>query len=240
MAEQEIPIRATESLPSGTCYPDEQSRLVAFAGAMAAVLPGLAFYNYGSTKPDPEFNSYPWFRTTDSRWYFYSGGWIALNPERDPNIRRIFRGDSTDLITYDGGDNNAPSDRSGPMWEVDTEMSGRVAVGAGTLQPSGTVIAVDDTGGVDEVTLTDAEVPATAINPLDSNSQPIGDKTVQKSGDGYGFVAQNGDFSGSGSGGRMTDILLQVAGSGGAHENMPPYMTVLFIKPTSRLYYLVP
>jgi hypothetical protein len=119
-------------------------------------------------------------------------------------------------------------------------MRGLFPVGVGSLQPSGTIVGAGGTGGADQHTLTDAQVPATAIVPLDSNSQPIGDRTVQKSGDGYGFTAQNGDFTSSSSGGRMTDILLRVNGGGGAHPTVPPYRGVYFIKRTSRLYYFIP
>lgn len=234
-----LPLEPGTLLP-GVCYTSEQERLVDYAANLNAVLPGQAFYNFGSTKPSPENNIYPWFRTTDSRWYYYSGGWISLNPERSPSIRRIWMGSSgASLTTYDGGDANAPSDRSGPMWEIDTDFEARFPVGVGTF-PNAGAVTVGGTGGEDQHVLTDAEVPATQVVPLDSTNNPTGDKTVQKSGDSFGFSFQNGDFSGSASGGRMTDILLRVNGGGGAHSNLPPYIGIYVIKPTSRLYYLVP
>lgn len=237
MAEIELPIRPVETLPPGTCYTTEQARLVAFAAAMRAVLAGQSFFSQGPDIPDPEFNNYLWYRTTDGLWYFYSGGWLSpVPPSYNTHELRMWDGSLGDLATYDGGDTDAPSDRSGPMWEVAAVLEGRVPVGVGTLQPSGTAVAVTGTGGADEHTLTDDEVPPTAINPLDSNNEPITDKRMQKSGDTFGFSAFNGDFSGEDAGGRMTDILLEVAGGGQPHPNMPPYYGVYFIRWTGRLY----
>lgn len=234
-----LPIQPGNLLP-GVCYDSEQERLVDFAANMQAILSGQAFYNYGSTKPAAELNAYPWFRTTDGRWYFYSGGWITPNPEQSLLVRRIWVGDLTQLQSYDGGDTGSPSDRSGPMWEVDSAFAGRAPVGVGSLDPSGTAVAVLGTGGKDQVTLTDAMMPTTAIVPLDSNNNPISDRTVQKSGDSFGLPFQNGDFSGSGSGGRMTDVNLRINGGGGAAPTMPPYIGTYFIKRTARVYYLIP
>src|SRR5688572_10156107 len=113
-----LPILAG-SLPPGICLtgPDaEQNRMVAFAENMEAQLEaGQSFYNFGDTKPAVEFNAYPWLRTIDMRWYYYSGGWISP-VNYDANDRRWYAGTLVQLQTYDGGDLGAPSDRSGPMW----------------------------------------------------------------------------------------------------------------------------
>lgn len=118
-----------------TCFTGpnaEQERLVAFAEVLTAQLDGQAFYNYGSTKPSPENNIYPWFRTTDGRWYIYSGGWISP-VNYDLLERRWYAGDLTQLQTYDGGDSGAASDRSGPMWTEDTDMRGRSPMHPGAI-----------------------------------------------------------------------------------------------------------
>jgi hypothetical protein len=125
------------TLPPGVCYNTEQARLIAFTEAMKAVLSGQAFYNYGASTPAPENNGYPWLRTTDGIWYIYSGDWISpVGPEYDSNIRRIWTGSEASLPTYDGGDAGTPSDRSGPMWEVDHVFDGRSPMGVGTIPTS--------------------------------------------------------------------------------------------------------
>lgn len=229
------------TLPSGACYTTEQERLVAFAGQLWAVLNGQAFFSFGPDKPDPEFNSYPWFNTTLGIWFTYSGGWIAPNPEQSQLVRRIWTGsDGAPLQAYDGGDGNAPSDRSGPMWEVDTDFAARFPVGPGTF-PNTTVVAVGGTGGEDEHVLTDEEVPDTSVVPLDGNGDVYTtNQRFQKSGEVTALSFTNGDFTGTDSGGRMTDVLAKVDGGGEGHNNLPPYIGTYFIKRTSRVYYLIP
>ncbi len=61
-----LPILAG-TLPEGSCFTDDQQRLNAFAAAMQAVLPGMAFYNYGSTRPSVANQTYPWLNTNDGR-----------------------------------------------------------------------------------------------------------------------------------------------------------------------------
>lgn len=227
------------TLPPGVCYASEQERLVDYASNLQAVLDGQAFYNFGSSKPDPAYNAYPWFRTTDSRWYYYSGGWISLNPDRDPNIRRIWVGDLTQLQSYDGGDSGAASDRSGPMWEVDTNFAAKFPVGVGTFA-GGTSVAVNTNVGADEVTLTANELPDAPVVPLDGNSAITANRSVQKSGTVTGLSSNNGDFSGTDSGGIETDVNLKIEGNGQPFEIIPPGRGVYVIKPSARLYYFIP
>lgn len=109
---------------------------MAFLGVSNAVLEGgLAFYNYGASVPVPENQAYPWFRTTDGRWYIYSGSWIS--PVNYSLLeRRWFAGTLVELVTYDGGDAGAPSDRSGPMWVEDTAFIGRSPMHPGAIPSS--------------------------------------------------------------------------------------------------------
>ena len=116
------------ALPPQYCFTTWQQALVDFANAMKAVLPGLAYYNFGPDKPAPELQAYPWLRTVDGRWYRFDGNWVAPTNYTDLD-RRWFPGTLVELQTYDGGDTGSPSDRSGPMWVEDTEQQGRVPVG---------------------------------------------------------------------------------------------------------------
>ena len=56
------------------------------------------------------------------------------------------------LKTYDGGADVAITDATGPFWEVDTTVAGKFLLAPGTVGT--TVIAVTDTGGSHETTLT--------------------------------------------------------------------------------------
>lgn len=233
-----LPIVPGTLLP-GVCYTTEQERLVDYAANLQAQLDGMAFYNFGSSKPDPANNAYPWFRTTDSRWYYYSGGWISLNPERDPNIRRVWVGDLTQLQSYDGGDSGAPSDRSGPMWEVDTNAAAKFLVGVGTFA-GGTSVVVGGTVGDDELTLTADHLPDAPVVPLDGNNAIIANRTVQKSGAVTGLSSNNGDFTSVSSGGIETDVNLKIEGNNQPIEIIPPGYGIYLLKPSSRLFYFVP
>lgn len=226
------------TLPPGICYTTEQERLVAFAENLETKLDGLAFYNIGTTKPAAANNAYPWFRTTDYRWYVYSGGWISLNPDRDPNIRRLWVGDITQLESYDGGDNGAPSDRSGPMWEVDADFAAKFLVGPGVFA-GGTAVAVGQDVGADELTLLAANLPPADVVPLDATGIATANRSFQKSGTVTGLSSQNGDFSGQQSGGLMTDVLARIDGQSTPLEIIPPARGIYVIKATGRLYYFV-
>lgn len=147
------------NLPPGYCFTSWQATLSDFAAALNAQLPGESFYNFGDTKPSPDNNSYPWLRTTDGRWYFFSGSWIAPHPIQSQNVIWLWDGSTLDLQTFDGGDADPLGASSGPMWEVVAAIGGRFPVGVGTIQSSGTVVAVTDTGGDDSASIPTASLP---------------------------------------------------------------------------------
>lgn len=138
------------TLIPGVCYNDEQSRLNAYAENLQAQLPGQAYYNYGDSIPAVENNAYPWLRTTDMRWYRFSGSWISpVGPEYNVGIRRLWTSSAGLLQTYDGGDTDTPSDRSGPMWEIDHDFDGRSPMGPGAIEgsnPAKTLAGGEDYG----------------------------------------------------------------------------------------------
>jgi hypothetical protein len=234
-----LPLTATQTFPSGTCFNSEQERLLALAGALSAILSGQAFYNYGASRPDPSNNSYPWLRTTDMRWYRYEGGWISPVLSYDLNERRLWVGTTVQLQTYDGGDTNAPSDRSGPMWIQDLSFTAKYLVHPGTFA-GGTSVAVNTNVGADEVTLTADELPDASVAPLDGTGAVTSNRTVQKTGVVTGITGQNGDFSGTDSGGVMSDVLLKIEGNNQPFEILPPGRGIFVIQRTARQYYFIP
>jgi len=130
---------------------------------MDAVLEaGMAFYNYGDTVPQPQYQQCPWLRTQDMRWYYFEGEWKS--PVADYSIyeRRIWVGNPTQLETYDGGEAGAVSTTSGPMWEVDhTLFDGRSPMGVGDIPSSdpAKTLALIEQYGAGSHTQTSAEMP---------------------------------------------------------------------------------
>lgn len=191
---------------------------------------GNSFFNTGGT-PSADNQVYPWF-DSDGNWWTYGGGyWRRINPSpAGGSERRIWVGNTTDLLSYDGGDGTAttPSTYVGAMWEVDTAMSARFPVGVGTFAAAGTVAVTGtqtDTGSVgeDRHVLLKAELPAhthsvTSLGNLDINAGST--RTL------YGGGAE---FTGSSDTGSV--------GDGTAHNNLPPFYGVYFIKRTARVYY---
>jgi hypothetical protein len=150
------------TLPPGACYNSEQERLNAYAENLEAQLNGMAFFNYGSDVPAVENNVYPWLRTTDMLWYRYSGGWISpVGPTYDIYVRRLWYGTPAQLVTYDGGDSGAASDRSGPMWEEDINFRGRSPIGPGDVPGTTPIntISLGESFGAGDLTLAASNLP---------------------------------------------------------------------------------
>jgi hypothetical protein len=219
------------TLVPGYCYPSSPQQLLNdFASNMQAQLAGgMAFYNYGSSKPDVGNNAYPWLNTNDMRWYRFDGVWISPNPETSADVRRIFRGDATALTTYDGGDAGASSDRSGPMWAIDHDFDGRSPMGIGDI-PSNTpahTLGLGDLYGEGTHVLVQAELPNCAFK-TSQNFFPV---TTD--------IDEGQEFPSGGHGARR-QLIVTSGGSDTPHQTVHPIVAVQFIKRTSRLYYTVP
>lgn len=237
--------------PQGLCPSSSQENLNAIASLLKAVLPGQTFYNYGDTKPAPEYQSYPWLYSTDMRWYKFSGVWQSPNPETSTLSRRIFVGNESDVWAYDGGDGSdpsttAPTATSGAMWEVDHSLDGRVPIGAGvipTSSPSASVLVGgtgDDQGGSGEYkhTISTIESPKHDHGMIDPNTDPnqVGVPVFEYTASQWrgnngptARIAQFTPFGGDPANGGATS----------PHNNMQPYYGVFFIRRTARVYYVV-
>lgn len=211
------------------------------SGEMQAVLSnGLAYYNYGNTKPAPENQGYPWLKSDEMRWYYYSGGWKSPNPEQPaPNIvRRFVTGDPAtfvnDIALYDGGDTGVPSVDSGPMWEIDPLMEGRMAIGAGAI-PGRTIVpvslAVGDTIGAGEQTQTGAQV-GPHVHPLPDGVLTFGLSSGQK-GDS---AANSFNYTDP----PTTESNLVSPAVTAPMDTMPPALAGQWIKRTGRVNFVVP
>jgi hypothetical protein len=212
------------TLPPGICFSNEQERLNTFAEYMEAQLAaGMAFYNYGDSAPQPAYQSYPWLRTQDMRWYYFESVWKSPIPTYSLYERRIWVGDTTQLQTYDGGDANPLSTISGPTWEVDTTFAGYSPMGVGTIpgsDPSKTLSLLEQYG-VGSQTLLIANLP--------EHSHTLG---FASSDTGSGFPQ-----AGNGSTEAETYTTSEV-GSDTPFSIVHPVVGVYLVKRTIRTFYV--
>ena len=207
------------SLPANYCPASYQKLANDIIGGTQATFNstiGNSFFNFGPTYPAINNQIFPWL-DQDGPWWIYDQGGFD---------RRIFVGTTTDLLSYDGGDGTATATTTtGPMWMVDTLFDARFPVGAGAFAASGAVAVLGTATstsivGEDQHTLTVPEIPAHTHNffPLvtaDANNG--GANGVQ-----YGTTA---------------NVATSSTGGGAAHNNLPPFYGVYFIKRTARVYY---
>ena len=224
---------STASVPEGTCpswiidmWPDLVALMNANLGGTFTVV------NIGDNTPDPADRVYPWIRTIggmpDRVYVFVNGAWMSLHPDFVGKIVMWEGVVGSALWSLDGGDGTnpvvtPPTATSGAMWEQVTQLAAKFPLGAGTL-PSGTVIGVGTTGGEETHILTVPEMP--------KHSHDLGAK--------YADTDCNGSCS------RLikdptnpTGWDSSDAGGDVAHNTMPPYYGIHFIRKTIRQYYVV-
>lgn len=202
---------------------------------------GNSFFNTGSSAPTADNRIYPWL-DTDGNWWVWSTAytaWIRINPSAaGSSERRIWVGSTTALLSYDGGDGTSTVyAAAGPMWEVDTAMSAVFPVGVGTFTNSGVVSVGQSTTstsvvGEDKHVLLAAEIP--------SHTHVIENQGAEKAQRGSAdFLAATNLAN------PESTIDLKTTNSFGgdtsgntvAHNNLPPFYGVYFIKRTARIYY---
>lgn len=230
------------SLPSGYCWPAApQTFYNDIIQLLTSYVTGqFSSFVFGADTPDPEYNDLPWIKVDAQNnlvgLYTYGqyGLWARAHPvPYSSDIRMLWVGLEADLKTFDGGEDTPVTATTGPFWEVDHNFDFRFPLGPGT-SPDATVVAVGDTGGVEDVTLTEAQMPL------------HGHSTIVNTGGEDQSDATGGLMVGPGSsvkapfeGDPPTETAgEQVAGAGGdeSHTNMPPYRGCFIIKRTAREY----
>lgn len=69
--------------------------------------------------------------------FTYSGDWLLLHEyDASGDVRMIWTGTLADISLFDGGTAAALTDRTGPMWERDTDFNGRSPMGVGAIPTS--------------------------------------------------------------------------------------------------------
>lgn len=143
----------------------------------------------------------------------------------------MYEGTEASIDTFDGGEAGPVTSISGPMWEKVSELDAKFPLGPGTMPVApagtGTVIAVGDDGGLEQVQLVEAEMPAHVhVVPGSTTLQGNGDFDVTGGTAGVPAVYPGTSDSTS-------------AGGDTAHTNLPPYHAIFFIRKTARLYHRV-
>ncbi len=245
------------TLPEGFCPAGWQEAFNEFSALLSGSLPGTYnTFNYGNSVPDVSDRDKPWFRLDNSgygdRWYVYNNGdWLSPHPTPAASSEvRLWTGSLADLATYDGGDSDPAGAASGPMWNEATEFQARMPLGVGTL-PSTTAVAVLGTGGEETHTITAAEsgmnnhTHAYGLSFASTGDAQLlmASSVAIPSTDGY-HLDGNTDGSQSGQTVATTSANLRTltptvpsSPVTTAHNTMPPYVGVYFIRRTSRIFY---
>lgn len=224
------------SLATGVCFTGplaEQQRLNAFAAVMSAVLNGQAFYNYGDTKPAVENQGYPWLRTTDGQWYVFAGVWRRPRPEIEQNLgyRILYAGTEASVPLIYGGTAVPVTPTAGPFWEIDHTFDGRSPMGPGTIVGANPakVLAIGEAYGEGAHTQTILEMPPHTHPP---------DPLLADAFLGHAIAPATRNVGGGGD-----TVEMAATGSRGGGEAMPvvhPCAGIWILKPTARLYFVIP
>lgn len=195
---------------------------------------GNSFFNFGSTTPALNNQIYPWLDDSGFWWVFNGGYWTRQNTvAAGSSERRIFVGTTTDVLSYDGGDGTAYAGNpyAGAMWEIDTAFDARFPVGVGAFAASG-VVNVNGTAtstavvGEDQHLLTTAEIPSHTHSMTWDSQDTAGGNQLKTL-----YLGPDANVP--------NDITKNTGSTGGdtAHNNLPPFYGVYFIKRTARVYY---
>lgn len=253
------------TLPEGYCYPDNPQQFnVDIISRVAAFLdqnfPGIYV---GDTEPPADMRDRIWFNTLPASLKFYwylSGAWMRLyEVPASSNAEWIWKGSEADLVTFAGGSAGiAAPPVSGPLWEVDHLIDGRMLIGPGTIPGTAFAVAVgataDSSGasGAYEITLTEAQgasgihihgVGLTNSGNDDAFFRKLGLPNTVPAYLGYYITGSNGNVEQSKT---TADLYTLPSGADGAgvtptaHPNMPPYIGRFVIKRTSRTHVLAP
>jgi hypothetical protein len=242
MADITLPVNPA-SLPTGFCPASYQDLLNTFSQFQSVTLPGSnAGVIASPTKPTDQTAA--WLQLDSlgrpvRLYYFAQGAWLSQHPSV-PGLTMIWTGVLPDFTTFDGGDANALSPISGPMWQ--TVLAATFPIGAGTLA-SGAALAVGTTGGEEKHILSTTEMPPHAhqLTGLKNDNMSRNDLNV------LAYPGNTAPFFGN-----ANPLVIPSTSSAGGdpatgtppiasapHNNLPPYTVVYFLQRTTRTHYAV-
>jgi hypothetical protein len=233
-----MPIASLPILPptlaSGFCFEDWQQIANKLVGGATVQFFSTSFTTIitSASTPAAVDRDKIWFNTVNNRLYQWNsavGAWTSKHPtDANSSVRMLWVGSLGDLETFDGGAAGTVGDAAGPMWQRDTTFDARFPVGVGTF-PSTTAVAVNGTGGEETHVLTEEEMPE-HNHSLESDPE-VETTWGYKAGAGGSYGAEEGNDT------IQTTLTVEDAGEGEAHNNLPPYIGVYFIKRSSRIFY---
>ncbi len=223
-----------ESLPTNFCPSTYQAMLAGFGAALSVTIPsGANGISISATKPSNTSNI--WFQIDAlgrfQRMYLYGqGAWLSAHP-LVPGATIWWFSALPTFSSFDGGDSGSLGPQSGPMWQAALDsnsnaISGQFICVPGTLEPSGTVIALGATGGEDQHTLSTTELAPHTHDVIVSG---------RNGASGNGLI----NFNGVTGVNATQDFTSNATGGGGPHNTMPPYATGYLLQRTTRLFYAV-
>lgn len=256
MASENQPITFTfAGLGDSYCFTSFNRFALDIVAQMAGFLPGaFTLPNFGNDEPAVNDRTKPWIRanadgTLDKIYVFAGGAWVSTHPML-PGTRIIAPSTlltAADVWAWDGGSGvdpatTTPTFATGAMWEVDPILTARFPLGAGTLSPSGTVIAPNATGGADQHAIVAAEVPEhkhfvaanetiTIDDEVDSTHQVANKRDFQ---DAPSYELTSSSMSATVG---LSSEFGGVAGVTTPMSLLPPYGAVIFIQRTNRTQY---
>lgn len=242
-------------LPAGFCPNSYQDILNQFSSLQSVTFPDT-FAGVVASDTKPGDTDRVWLQLVGGkpvRLYSFFGTWLSRHP-LVPGFTMIWMSALPDFTTFDGGDANViTADSTGPMWEEATELRAKIPIGVGTL-PSTTVLNQGDTGGEEKHSLAANEMPPHTHFEFNADNIATGggsDNALSTT--NYpAYKASNGhdnpDYTIRGNSTKSSIGLSSVAGGDQtvtpavvvAHNTLPPYVAVYFLRRTARIFYSVP
>lgn len=247
-----VPVQFTVgNFQTGYCWPGPQQfalDLLGPSGIVTATIPGSGVpVIVQAGAPAPQYQGVALWAKLVSGFlegtYWYNGGWFRPHPV-PPNSqsRLIWMGTEAALWAYDGGDGTnpsvtAPTQTTGAMWQRDTAFGAddgssifKVPIGIG-VNPTAyngnpaTTLAVGATGGAEKIQL--------AVSELPSHTHGNHAKLVQH---GTADTRVYSDATEDAQPDQVTLDITGVTNPNNYHQNMPPYIGVIFARRTARQF----
>lgn len=214
------------SVPAGLSCVITDAKWQELVALLSVLLPDGVKIIVDDSEPGPSDRDAIWYRLngdgTPDRIYIYANGsWMSKHPVATGAII-MYRGTEASIDTFDGGSAGVITPTTGPFWAKVTELNARFPLGIGTLPISSTVVAVGNTGGIEKHTLTVGEMP--------SHAHDVESVVLNASGN---EIASGNSY-------RVGTRVSEEKGGDAAHQNMPPYLGVLFLERTARIFHTAP